>query len=92
MLARIARDRGSLAEAIEWLERAGEALAPSEEASRSLLYELGDTLESAGEEARALAVFLGLASSAPTYRDVGARLARLRERAAGGGEPWRSPR
>lgn len=88
MLARIARDRGRLAEAVEWLERASEAPAPSEDASRGLLYELADTLQSAGEEARALAVFIELASSAPGYRDVGERVARLTGRPGDGRGPW----
>jgi tetratricopeptide (TPR) repeat protein len=77
MLARIARDRQRLSEAVEWLERAGETPAPTVEASHGLLYELGDTLEAAGEDARALAVFLELQSIAPDYRDVGERLAHL---------------
>jgi hypothetical protein len=38
---------------------------------------LGDTLEAAGENARALAVFLELQSNAPDYRDVGERLQQL---------------
>jgi tetratricopeptide (TPR) repeat protein len=80
MLARIARDRNRLGEAVEWLERASEAPAPSVEASHGLLYELGDALQSEGEDARALAVFLELQSSAPGYRDVGARIANLSAR------------
>lgn len=88
MLARITRDRGRLTEAVEWLERASEAPAPSEDASRGLLYELADTLQSAGEEARALAVFIELASSAPGYRDVGDRVARLTGRTGVGRGPW----
>jgi tetratricopeptide (TPR) repeat protein len=77
MLARIARDQQRLSEAVEWLEQAGETPAPTIEASHGLLYELGDTLEAAGEDARALAVFLELQSIVPDYRDVGERLAHL---------------
>jgi tetratricopeptide (TPR) repeat protein len=77
MLARIARDQQRLAEAVEWLERAGETPAPTVEASHGLLHELGDTLEAAGEDARALAVFLELQSIAPDYRDVAERIAHL---------------
>jgi hypothetical protein len=83
MLARIARDQQRLSEAVEWLERAGDAPAPTIEASHGLLYELGDTLEAAGEDARALAVFLELQSIVPDYRDVGERLARLSPGQAG---------
>ena len=44
-----------------------EAPAPSPDAVRRLLYEFGDTLEGAGEQARALAVFLELQGDrAPT--------------------------
>ncbi len=80
MLARIARDQGRLGEAVEWLERAVESPAPSVEASRGLLYELGDALDAGGEDARALAVFIELESSAPGYRDVGERVADLAAR------------
>jgi tetratricopeptide (TPR) repeat protein len=83
MLARIARDQQRLSEAVEWLERAGEAPAPSTEASHGLLYELADTLEAAGEDARALAVLLELQSIAPGYRDVRERLAQLSPGQAG---------
>ena len=44
---------------------------------RALLYELAETLESQGETARALAVFLELQTDAGEYRDVSARLERL---------------
>ena len=71
MLARIARDEGRLHEAIDWLERAAEAPAPTAEASHGLLYELGDVLDSSCEYARALAVFIEL------HRD-GAGLPRCR--------------
>jgi tetratricopeptide (TPR) repeat protein len=77
MLALIARDQHRLSEAVEWLESAGEAPAPTIAASHGLLYELGDTLEAVGEDARALAVFIELQSIVPEYRDVGERIAHL---------------
>jgi TPR repeat protein len=82
MLARIARDQQRLGEAVEWLERAAEAPAPSIEASHGLLYELGDTLESSREAARALAVFIELQAAAPGYRDVAERVADLSRKQA----------
>ena len=83
MLARIARDEQRLGEAIEWLERAAQAPAPTVEALHGLLYELGDILESSGEDARALAVFIELLAAAPGYRDVADRVASLSRRQAG---------
>jgi tetratricopeptide (TPR) repeat protein len=77
MLAQIYRDRSDLTQAVEWFERAAEAPAPGVEASRALLYDLGDVLETLGETARALAVFLELESDAPGYRDVAERVRRL---------------
>jgi tetratricopeptide (TPR) repeat protein len=87
MLARIARARNLLGEAVEWLERAAEAPAPTVEASHGLLYELGDLLESSGEVARALAVFIELQAAASGYRDVGERVAALSRRQAGQAGP-----
>jgi tetratricopeptide (TPR) repeat protein len=83
MLARIARDERRYGEAVEWLERAAEAPAPSNEASHGLLYELGDLLASSQEDARALAVFIELQAAAPGYRDVADRIATLSRRQAG---------
>jgi hypothetical protein len=83
MLARIARDQRRYAEAVEWLERAAEAPAPTHEASHGLLYELGDLLESSQEASRALAVFIELQAAAPGYRDVADRVATLSRRQAG---------
>ena len=87
MLARIARDRRRFGEAVEWLERAAEAPAPTDEAAHGLLYELGDVLESSDEGARALAVFMELQSAAPGYRDVAARVDSLAGRQAGPAGP-----
>lgn len=77
MLAHICLKRGTPEPAIEWFERAAETPAPSPDAGRALLYELADTLESLGETARALAVFLELQSDVGEYRDLSARLERL---------------
>jgi tetratricopeptide (TPR) repeat protein len=77
MLAKIYADRGMDHEAVEWFERAAEAPAPTVDAGRALLYDLGQTLEKTGEAARALAVFLELQSDAGEYRDVSARIQRL---------------
>jgi tetratricopeptide (TPR) repeat protein len=77
MIARIYLKRNQAGQAIEWFERAAEAPAPNPDAGRALLYELAETLESQGETARALAVFLELRADAGEYRDVSARLERL---------------
>jgi tetratricopeptide (TPR) repeat protein len=76
-LGRLSRERGDLARAVEWLERAAEAPAPSVDEGRAVLYELGDVLEQSGETMRALAVFLELEADAGSYRDVHARAERL---------------
>jgi tetratricopeptide (TPR) repeat protein len=76
-VARIFRDQGETAQAIEWFERAAQSPAPSAEAGRELLFELADALEQQGETARALAVCMELQADAGTYRDVGARIERL---------------
>jgi tetratricopeptide (TPR) repeat protein len=77
LLARLLRDRGEVAHAIEWFERAAEAPAPTPEAGRQLLYELGQSLEMSGEIARALAVYLELQADAGEFRDTSTRVARL---------------
>lgn len=76
-LGRLHRQRNEVPQAIEWMERAAEAPAPSAEDGRGLLYDLGVTLEEGGENARALAVFLELLADAGSYRDVQKRVARL---------------
>jgi tetratricopeptide (TPR) repeat protein len=77
LLAQVHRDNSDLAAAIEWFERAAEAPAPSPDDARALLYDLGDVLETVGEAARALAVFIELQTEAPGYRDVASRVTRL---------------
>ena len=77
LLGHIYLEREETARAIDWLERAGEAPAPNPEAGRTLLYDLGHTLEGAGESTRALAVFMELEAEAGGYRDVSDRIERL---------------
>lgn len=77
LVARLHKDRGNLVAAVEWFERAAEAPAPTPDAGRELLFELGQTLEAADETARALAVYLELRSDAGEYRDVNSRIQRL---------------
>jgi tetratricopeptide (TPR) repeat protein len=77
LLARLLRDRGEVASAVEWFERGAEAPAPTPEAGRQLLYELGQALEESSETSRALAVYLELQADARDYRDVTARVDRL---------------
>jgi tetratricopeptide (TPR) repeat protein len=84
LVARMYKERGNVAQSIEWFERAAEAPAPTAEAGRSLLYDLGATLEANNETARALAVFLELQSDVDDYRDVRARVERLTKAQARG--------
>lgn len=83
-LGRLYLKRSDLAHAIEWLERAAEAPAPGIEQSHELLYDLGISLESAGEVSRALAIFLELQAEAGGYRDVAARAEKLARTQSGG--------
>lgn len=78
LVARMYRERGCLDEAIEWFERAAEAPSDAPSAAHQLLYDLADVLEAAGETERSLAVLLELETNAGPYRDVAARIARLR--------------
>lgn len=84
MLGRLYLDRKDTAHAIEWLERAAEAPAPTPDAGRALLYDLAQTLEAVGEQARALAVFVELESESGGYRDVAGRIERLSKAQARG--------
>ena len=77
MLGRLYLDRKDVAHAIEWLERAAEAPAPTPDAGRALLYDLGQSLEAVGEHSRALAVYVELESESGGYRDVAGRIQKL---------------
>jgi len=84
MLGRLYLERKDSAHAIEWLERAAEAPAPTQDAGRALLYDLAKTLESVGEHSRALAVFVELESESGGYRDVAGQIERLSKTQARG--------
>ena len=84
MLGRIYLERNDAEHAIAWLERAAEAPAPTPDAGRALLYDLAQTLESAGEHARALAVYVELESESGGYRDVAGQIERLSKAQARG--------
>jgi tetratricopeptide (TPR) repeat protein len=84
LLGRLYLKQDDLAHAVEWLERAAEAPAPTVDEARELLYELGSILESSGETARALAVFIELQADAGDYRDVAARVEHLARVQTGG--------
>ena len=77
LIGRLYRERDMMPEAIEWLERAAEAPAPTADQGHLLLYELADALERVGETARALTISLELQSEAGDFRDLGARIDRL---------------
>ena len=84
MLGRLYLESKDAAHAIEWLERAAEAPAPTQDAGRALLYDLAKTLESVGEHSRALAVFVELESESGGYRDVAGQIERLSKTQARG--------
>ncbi len=77
MLGRLYLERKDIDHAIEWLERAAEAPAPTPDAGRALLYDLAQVLESKGEHSRALAVFVELEAESGGYRDVDKQIERL---------------
>ncbi len=77
MLGRLYLGRKDQDRAIQWLERAAEAPAPTPDAGRALLYDLATTLELVGEHSRALAVFVELESESGGYRDVEKQIERL---------------
>ena len=83
-LGRLYKQRGEAGSAIEWLERAAEAPAPTVDDGRALLYDLAITLEDAGETARALAVLLELQAEGSEYKDVAVRAERLAGMQSGG--------
>ena len=84
MLGRLYLERKDSKHAIEWLERAAEAPAPTPDAGRALLYDLAQVLDSVGEHSRALAVFVELESESGGYRDVAGQIERLSKAQARG--------
>ena len=84
MLGRLYFDKDDGARAVDWLERAAESPAPSEDDHRALLYHLGVTLERLGETARALAVLMELQAEVGDYRDVSRRVGLLSRVQSGG--------
>ena len=83
LIARLYRERDKLPQAVEWLERAAQAPAPTSDESHQLLYELAEGLEKVGEVARALAICLELQADAGSYRDLDERIDRLTRVQAG---------
>jgi tetratricopeptide (TPR) repeat protein len=83
LLGKLYMDKGDKTHAVEWLERAVEAPAPTPAAAHQLLYDLASALEAHGEGSRALAVFLELQAEAGDYRDLAARLEHLTKAQAG---------
>ncbi|MGE5245087.1 MAG: tetratricopeptide repeat protein [Betaproteobacteria bacterium] len=77
LAGRLHREQQRLPTAIEWLERAAQAPAPTAEEYHDLLYELADLLEGEHEVSRALAILLELQAEAGAYRDVSDRIERL---------------
>lgn len=77
LLGRLLKERGQLAEALEWFERAVQAPAPTDAEYHAVMYELVVGLEETGEIARALAACLELQADAGSYRDVAVRAERL---------------
>ena len=84
MLGRLHQQRGDVPQAIEWLERAAGAPAPTRDEGHAVLYDLGALIEQSGDTARALALFLELQSDAGVYRDVAERVERLARVETGG--------
>ena len=78
LLGRIYLKRQAVPQAIEWMERAAEAPAPTAEEGHLLLYELADALESIGEIARAR----DLDGTAGRRRRLSQRRLRARDRSS----------
>jgi tetratricopeptide (TPR) repeat protein len=83
MIAKLYRDRNQLPQALEWLERASQAPAPTSDDAHQLKYEMAEALEKTGDVARALAVCTQLKAEAGDYRDVAERIDRLSKVQAG---------
>jgi tetratricopeptide (TPR) repeat protein len=77
LLARVYKERGQMADALDWFERAAQAPAPSPGEYHEVLFELVEGFEAAGDVTRALAIGLELQADAGSYRDVDERVDRL---------------
>ncbi|HEV3058058.1 MAG TPA: tetratricopeptide repeat protein [Vicinamibacterales bacterium] len=84
MLGRIYKQKGSTEQAVEWLERAAQAPAPTPADYHEVLFELAEGLEVSGEVTRALDVCLELQADAGSYRDIDERVDRLAKTQARG--------
>ena len=82
-LGRLHVRRGELDAAVEWLERAADGPAETQQEGFAVLYELAEALEQLGEPARALAILIDLDADAGEYRDVRLRIERLARAQAG---------
>ena len=83
-LGRMHLRRGDLQGAVEWLERAADSPAVTQEESFAVLYDLADALERLGERARALAILVDLDADAGVFRDVRTRIEQLARSQSGG--------
>jgi tetratricopeptide (TPR) repeat protein len=90
-LGRLSSSRGEWRAAVEWLERAAEAPAPSPQETFAVIYDLADALARVGESVRALAIFMELEADAGPYRDVRARIEQLTRGAAGASSTGERP-
>ena len=77
-LAQCFLDKGVPESAVRWYERALKLPSLDQETRTALHYELGSSLESAGNNPAALSNFLEVYSSNIDYRDVGERIKALR--------------
>jgi tetratricopeptide (TPR) repeat protein len=82
-LGRLYLSRGALHDGIGCLERAADGPSDDAEAISAVLYDLADAVERSGSAGRALALFKKLEVHMSGYRDVRARIARLRASDAG---------
>ena len=83
-LGRMHLRRGDLQGAVEWLERAADSPAVTQEEAFAVLYDLADALQRLGEPARALAILVDLDADAGVFRDVRTRIEQLVRSQAGG--------
>ncbi len=83
-LGRLFADRGDLARAVEWMERAAEVPPTTPDEGTELRYDLADALEQAGERARALSVLKAIEAEVGEFRDVRERIEWLSEIEADG--------